>query len=248
MELTTTVWTAATYQEFLQDLRDLGDDHFRDRSAKIVATERPLLGIPMKTLRSLGVAISQGMPHDFLAVAGTEYYEAVIIQGYVLSRLPLDVAYFTKLCDAYISKAENWSVCDMVIHFNQVKAFRAEFLTVIQRYLQSDNPWFQRTGLVFLLKFYLTPEFTEVALQLAVSVVSTNYYVQMGQAWLLAAAFPNQQATIYHLLRTEFSLPVVQRTVQKIKSLRHTTTNEKASLTALLAEKRTEAKRRGGQA
>ncbi|AKP64458.1 hypothetical protein FC99_GL000240 [Levilactobacillus koreensis JCM 16448] len=238
MNLTTIKWDRDGYQAFLEELAGLGNPQSVPRMAKIVPTERPILGIPMKTLRELGKAISQGTATDFLQVAGTEYYEVIIIQGYVISNLPLTCSELAIHCEHYISLADNWAVCDMVIHFKQVRAFREKFLAVITRYLKSTNPWQQRVGLVFLLKFYLTPEMIATALQLASGVTSNHYYVQMGQAWLLAAAFSKQPAEIYELLRTGVSLAVVQRTVAKIKSLTHTTPAEKAELTAILKERR----------
>lgn len=243
MDLATTIWTTETYQTFLTELEQAGDATLREHMARLVPTDYPIWGLKMPQLRALGTTISRGDPVGFLRVAGAESYEAVIVQGFVLSRMKIGCAAFTRYCDTYLTRVDCWAMCDLVVHCQQVPKFKPAFLPTIQRYLQATNPWIQRTGLVFLLKFYLTPADTAQTLQLAASVDSDDYYVQMGQAWLLKAAFPENQAAVYQLLRAVLPLPVVQKTVAKIKGLRHTSLTEQAELQAILAERRLAQKR-----
>lgn len=239
MDLTTTQWTPENYTEFLTFLESKRNDKAQAREAKIVRTNYPLLGISMAELKVWGTAISQGDPMGFLAVAGTEVYEMILVRAIVISRLRFNLADFIAICDRYFATADCWAICDMAIHFKQVKRYPAEFLTTIARYLKSDHPWFQRSGLVFLLKFYLTPEFRDQAFTLALSVTSDDNYVQLGQAWFLAAAFKDDPNRVYQVLET-MPVPLVQRTVQKIKSLRRTTPEQKWTLTEILARRRAE--------
>lgn len=238
MDLSKVVWTPTTYQAFLATMRAMGDETLQAHMARLVPTTYPIWGLTMAQLKQLGQEIGRGDPAGFLAVADATSYEAVIVQGFVISRMKLDCAAFTQRCDAYLALADCWSMCDLVVHCRQVLKFKPAFLPVINRYLKSDNPWLQRTGLVFLLKFYLAPAEVTQTLTLATNVTSTDYYVQMGQAWLLKAAFPQNQAAVYRVLRERLPLAVVQKTVTKLKGLRHTTSAEKTELIAILTARR----------
>ncbi|KRO04094.1 hypothetical protein IV54_GL001612 [Levilactobacillus paucivorans] len=239
MDLTATQWTPASYTEFLTFLESKRNEKAQARATKIVRTNYPLLGISMADLKAWGTAISKGDPMGFLAVAGTEVYEVILVRAYVISRLRLNLPDFVAACDRYFATADCWAICDMAIHFKQVKRYPAEFLATIDRYLQSGQPWLQRSGLVFLLKFYLTPDFRDQAFTRVLSVTSDDYYVQLGQAWFLATAFKDDPDRIYQILET-LPVPLVQRTVQKIKSLSRTTPDQKRVLTGILARRRAE--------
>jgi len=230
-------WSQTDYQKFLLELEGMSDKKYRARAEKIVLTGYDILGIAMSDLKKIGKEISQGDPVNFLKIVGTENYEVVIIQAYVLSNMKLSLEDFTSYCDAYLAKSNSWATCDMVIHFKQVLKFRQEFLTTIKQYLQSDNPWLQRSGLVFLLKFYNTAEYTDEILQLAQNIDSDNYYVQMGQAWLYAVVFPHDQEKVYSIISADSESKTAKLTVRKIKSLRHTTDDEKEQLSLLVSKK-----------
>ncbi|WP_235805375.1 DNA alkylation repair protein, partial [Companilactobacillus nantensis] len=238
LDLKNTTWSQSDYQNFLNELDNMGDEKYRTRAEKIVPTSYNLLGISMGTLKTIGKEISQGNPQSFLQIVGSENYEVVIIEGFVISNLKLSLADFETYCDAYLRKANAWSICDMVVHFKIVKQYLPEFLIKIKEYLRSDNFWLQRTGLVFLLKFYNTDEYRDEILQLATEINSDEYYVQMAQAWLFSAVFPYDQEKIYQIITENYQSKVSKLTVRRIKSLRHTTEVEKTKLTSLEKRKK----------
>lgn len=234
LDLKNLVWSKTDYQKFLVELDSLSDEKYRARAQKIVPTTYDLLGISMGQLKEIGKEISQGNPQEFLKVVGSENYEVIIVEGFVISNLKLSLLEFETYCDAYLAKANAWSICDMVVHFKQVKKFLPEFLAKVKEYLQSDNFWLQRTGLVFLLKFYNINEYRAEMLRLASAINSEEYYVQMAQAWLFSTAFPYDQEKIYQIISEDSKSKVAKLTVRRIKSLRHTTEAEKDKLTSLL--------------
>ncbi|KRN02287.1 hypothetical protein FD13_GL001963 [Levilactobacillus senmaizukei DSM 21775 = NBRC 103853] len=208
MDLMLTEWTATTYAEFLTDLQTQAKPEAGQRVKKIVVTDYPVLGISMRELKIMGTEIAKGNPNEFLRLAGVEFYEVIIIRGYVLGQLKVDCQTFERYLASYLATADCWAICDMAIHFKQVKRYPDEFLQVIKTYLAKDNPWLQRTGLVFLLKFYLDVAHWQAAIQLGLAVRSPNYYVQMGQAWLLATAYRTHEDTVIQKLKAGTSLEV----------------------------------------
>jgi len=238
MQLEDVTWTAATYQAFLTTLATMGQAKSQARTAKIVPTDYPILGVGMRDLRLLATQISHGQPRGFLAVAGAENYEVILERAYVLGQLKLSLADFKTNIAAYLQTADNWVICDMVIHFKQVKQFLPEFLPTIKAYLADQNVWLQRSGFIFLLKFYLTPAYFDTAVSLTVDLVSSDYYVQLGQAWLLATAFTKQPATITTLLAACDQVDLVKLAVRKITQLSKTTPAQKATLRELVQAKR----------
>jgi len=233
MNLKESHWLKADYDKFIEELISMKDEESLPRAEKIIPTKYRMLGIKMNLLRSMANEIGRGDPESFLNIVGTEFYEAIIIQGYVIGNLKSDYEVFLKYCDEYLSKSDCWAICDMVIHFKLVQKYPEKFLEHIKQYLNSDNPWLQRSGLVFLLKFYVKTDYYSDCLKLSTNIHSESYYVKLAQAWLYSVAFPNHQDDIYSII-SDADLKLTQLTVRKIKSLRHTTNNEKEILTSLM--------------
>jgi len=74
-------------------------------------------------------------------------------------------------------------------------------------------------------------------MDLTTEINSDAYYVQMAQAWLYATIFPKDQDMIYQFIRDNPQSKVAKLTVRRIKSLRHTTDEEKIILTSLISKK-----------
>lgn len=232
MELENINWSKDTYQEFLQYLNSLGNENKKIRSEKIIPTKYEILGITMGDLDQISKKICRGNPLEFLKIADDSNYETIIIQGYVISHLKLTPDEFENYCYKYISKADCWSICDMVIHFKQILNFHSQFFITIKNYLKSDNPWFQRTGLVFLLKFYIKTDFYSDSLNLATKINSNHKYVELGQAWLYSVAFQTHPSDIYQVISNS-NPHLAKLTISKIKSSSKTSPEEKLKLTKI---------------
>ena len=102
----------------------------------------------------------------------------------------------------------------------RVKADRAEqrsFFDEIQRNVSDSEGFALRYLLVVLLTYYLTDEYAERAVNLALSASGKGYYNDMAIAWLLSVAFVKKRDLVLPLIekgiRDDF---IHNKTISKI--------------------------------
>lgn len=185
-------WTKETYEAFRQELFVQAEEGYREFHAKLLCSELPVIGLRVPFLRKTAKAVVKEDGGGFLQVCGQDTYEERLLYGLVAAALPVPYEEFLPLCDHYTEKlAENWAHCD-VFSFSVkgiIRGHEEEFFVYIEKYLQSENPWAVRMGLVLMLSNYLTEEYMDAVLERTDNVRSEHYYVRMAQAWLLATAW-----------------------------------------------------------
>ena len=187
----TRVITSVNYPAFLEELKSLSEEKYRDFQNKLVPGEgQPeILGIRMPVLRSIAKEIGRGEPRQFLAVCGDDYYEERMLRALVAAGIkPAGCEELQALADDMLPYVSNWAVCDcFCMELKSVKRFRKPFFEHIAGYL-SGGVWEQRVGLVLMLSHYLDGEYIDRVLARVNAIRSSEHYVRMAQAWLLATA------------------------------------------------------------
>ena len=185
-------WTKEKYEKFRKELLAQEEETYRDFNAKLLCSDLPVIGLRVPFLRKKAKEIAKGDGIGFLQVCGTDTYEERLLYGLVAAALHVSYGEFLLYCDFYTEHlAENWAHCDIFCSSvkKNIKGHEKEFFHHIEGYLQSENPWAVRMGLVMMLSNYLTEEYMEEVLKRTDSVSSEHYYIRMAQAWLLATAW-----------------------------------------------------------
>ena len=185
-------WTKERYEIFRQELFAQAEEKYRDFNAKLLCSELPVIGLRIPFLRKTAKEIAKKDGIGFLEVCGTETYEERLLYGLVAAALPVSYEAFLPFCDHYTEKlAENWAHCDVFSSSVKkiIKGNERNFFAHIEKYLHSDHPWAVRMGIVLMLSNYLTEEYMAEVIERTDSIHSEQYYVRMGQAWLLATAW-----------------------------------------------------------
>lgn len=190
-------WTKERYAAFLEGLWQESDEAYRKFQERLLCSALPVIGLRVPFLRKTAVQLAKEDGAGFLQFCGKDTYEERLLYGLVAAALPLSYETFLPYCDYYTEHlVENWAHCDVFCSSvkKSCKGREAEFFAHLERYLSSENPWAVRVGLVMMLNHYLTPEYIGQVLQRVDQIHSTQYYVQMGQAWLLATAWVKERA------------------------------------------------------
>ena len=185
-------WTKETYEVFRQGLCSQAEEEYKNFNAKLLCSELPVIGLRVPFLRKTAKEIAKGDGIGFLQVSGGGTYEERLLYGLVAAALPVSYEAFLPYCDYYTEHlAENWAQCDVFSSSVKkiIKGNERAFFQYIEKYLQSENPWAVRMGLILMLSNYLTEEYLSKVIERADAVRSDHYYVRMGQAWLLATAW-----------------------------------------------------------
>ena len=155
----------------------------------------------------------------------------------VAAALPVSYAEFLPYCDTYTETiVENWAHCDGFCASlkKRIKGHEAEFFEHIKRYLASENPWAVRVGLILMLNYYLTPAYLPAVLERTDAVQSEQYYVRMGQAWLLATAWAKDRGTCRaYLSHHHLDAWVFRKFIQKACESYRVSAEDKAYLRSL---------------
>lgn len=227
MNLSKNFWDSTAYSQYVQNLKSLGEADYAKFHSKIVpGSGCEIFGVRIPKLRECAKEVVKGDFPSFLACAdcaaeaGQLSYEEITMYGLVVGLAKRD---FKDLCEdirAFSRLVNNWASCDVAVStFKAIKKHTEEYKAEAEYYLNSENPWQQRIGVVILLDFYLENEQNALyALESVNKVCSGEYYVQMAQAWLIATAFAKHRNLTKKYLESDFNLgrDVLKMTVRKL--------------------------------
>lgn len=188
MELNRDKWTKEDYMTFIEYLKSVSDDKYKQFSDSLVPGIKQSFGVRVPILRSIAKEILKGNYNEFLHIGKGDYREEIMIEGLVMSGIKCSS--YTELLSLimqYAEKINSWETCD-IVSFKQLKKYKTEFFDDIEYFIYNKNNWIVRYGFGCLMEFYLNDDYIDRVLKYVDSVNSDFYYVQMMQAWLIATA------------------------------------------------------------
>lgn len=228
MELNLKEWNIQIYDDYLEYLKSLADKDYKNFNSKITPdSESEIIGVRVPKMRECAKQISKGSFRDFLETADeiarkrSLSHEEITVYGLVIGYAKLPFGEMCERIRRYSQLVNNWACCDVpVSSFKQIRQLREEYKIEIFAMLNSKNVWQQRVGIIILLDHYLTEEKDAAyALESINKVNSSEYYVQMAQAWFIATAFAKHRDLTKDFMECDFSLSdeVRKMTVRKLR-------------------------------
>lgn len=196
-------WTKERYAQFREELLAQGEEGYRDFHSKLLCSDLPVIGLRVPFLRKTAAKIAKTGGEDFLRFCGKDTYEERLLYGLVAAAMPVPYEEFLPYCDHYTETlVENWAHCDVFCSSvkKKLKGHEEAFYRYLEKYLRSENPWAVRVGIILMLSHYLTPPYLQTTLERIDTIHSEQYYVRMGQAWLLATAWAKDRETCMEYL------------------------------------------------
>ena len=219
-------------QKRLFALQDLGYRAFHCGLIPNVSPEA-IIGIRTPALRTLAKELS-GTPEAeaFLLALPHKYYEENNLHGFLLCRIR-DYSACVKEIDRFLPYVDNWATCDSMSP--QCFARHPEELAAdIRRWIRSGQTYTVRFGLRCLMNHFLDERFRPEYLELAASVRSEKYYVNMMVAWFFATALAKQYDAALPYLENRILDPWIHnKTIQKARESFRITADQKEYLKAL---------------
>ena len=212
-------WTKKNYEAFREGLFSQGEEEYKKFHEKLLCSKLPVIGLRVPFLRKTAEKIAKEDGEGFLRFCGKDTYEERLLYGLVAAALPVSYEAFLPYCDYYTEHlVENWAHCDVFCSSvkKKLKGHEREFFQYIEKYLQSENPWAVRVGIILMLSHYLTPEYMGEVLERTDAIHSQHYYVRMGQAWLLATAWAKErEASLEYLSHSHLDDWTFNKFIQK---------------------------------
>lgn len=173
-------------EEFYKNNIDL---EYRTFHKIICKTKYNILGVKLPKLRNYARSLLAIYEIDeILKNIDNSSYENVLVKG-------LCIAYSKNIntldyLDRYIPLIDNWAICDSVV--NTLKIFKNnqdEYLSFIEKHLNSNKEFEIRFSLVILLNYYLNDNYKDYLYNVLDNVNTSYYYTYMAASWLLSYLF-----------------------------------------------------------
>ncbi|WP_343209436.1 DNA alkylation repair protein [Anaerolentibacter hominis] len=213
-------WSRETYPLFIESLFALKDEGYLAFQSRLVPGVDNMIGVRIPILRKLAKEIVKGEPKEFLKLAGSTYYEEVMVQGLVIGLLKKEEGFdVIRTCvDEFLPKINNWAVCDSFCAGMKVtKYFKKDMFDYIQELTSAKGEFTVRAGLILLLNYYIEDAYLPFIFKCCDEIGRERYYVQMAAAWLLSMCFikyPDE--TLCYLHQNELDAFTYHKTLQKI--------------------------------
>lgn len=234
MDLNKSIWTKEIYQEYINYLKSLSNEKYKNFYSKLTITKYEILGITLPMQRRIAKEICKGDIISFLEFNNIEYYEEVLIRGLVIATIK-DEDLFLNYLDDYVLQIDNWAICDSFCNslkiINLDKEYWFDYFT---NYLKSDKEFIVRVGLVVFLNFYVEDNYIEQIFKLVDDIRLDIYYVNMAIAWLLCECFvKNREKTLKYLEKSRVNTFTFNKTISKIRDSYRVSLNDKEYLKSL---------------
>lgn len=175
-------------------LFSMRDEKYAAFQGKLIPDMPPerVIGVRTPALRTYAKTLfGSEDARAFLSSLPHEYYDENNLHGALLDHIR-DFDDALAAVETFLPFIDNWATCDMFCP-KSLLTHPDRLWERILVWLASEHVYTVRYGLVRLLTWYLdAPRFSSQVLDEAASVQSTDYYVQMAQAWLFSIALVKQ--------------------------------------------------------
>ncbi|MGB4658481.1 MAG: DNA alkylation repair protein [Mobilitalea sp.] len=193
-------------------IEELAEEKYRIFVTGLTPGKSNILGVRTPILRQMAVEIVKGDWEGYLAECGHHSVqgksldeislEEVMLEGMVIGQLKGDIELVLKLTAEYIPKIDCWSICDTFCAGLKITNKHKERVwDFLQPYLNSDQEYEVRFGVVMLLDYYRIQEYAARAFSHFDHIKHEGYYVKMAIAWAVSVYFIYLPEETYRYLR-----------------------------------------------
>lgn len=226
-----------TLSEVLARLEALRDEDYRKFNESLIpGAENTTLGVRLPQLRNLAKEIIRGDWQEFLAESQqSQIYEIIMLRGLVIAAAPCEFEERLRLLAGFVPSIRNWAVCDCVCSsVKSAKQHLPETFAFLQPYLQSQEEFALRFGVVMLMDYFLRENYIDQVLDILSGIRHEAYYVNMAVAWALSVCFVKFRDKTLAVLESGVLPPWVQnKAIQKCRESRRVSPEDKAMLLKL---------------
>lgn len=199
-------------------LFDNQDLSYRDFNSKLIPNinRDKIIGVRMPILRKIARDIVDcDYIEEFLDELPHKYQEENILHGIILSIKYKDIDVLLDKLDKFLPYIDNWAITD-IISPKIFKKYPDKVYEKIKIWINSDNEYVIRFGVVSLLQFYLDDNFRLDELELVKNINSDYFYVKMAVSWFYSFALIKQyDATIKYFEDKKLGMWIHNKSIQK---------------------------------
>ena len=205
-------------EKIRKELEIIAEENYRIFAAKLIPNIDNLLGVRLPKLRKIAKKIVQIDYEYYLAMNNPLYFEEVMLQGMIIGEIKLPWTERSRYVKQFISKIDNWSVCDSFCCGLKFEVSEKELVwQFLQPYFASDKPYDIRFAVVMLLFYFVDDEYAQKAFTLFDQIKNDDYYVKMAVAWAISIYFRELPTlTMSYLQKNQLDDWIYNKALQKI--------------------------------
>ncbi len=190
-----------TYEEVRIRLYEMADEKFQKFSSALIPGCKNMIGVRIPKLRLLAKEIVKEDWRRYLAEAGEDTFEELMLQGIVIGLSKCGIEEKISMAENFIPKIQDWSVNDIFCScFKCANKNREQVFEFLIPYVTSEREFEQRVVAVMLMDYFLTEEYIHQVFQVLNELKHEGYYTKMGIAWAVATAYAKFPVETYAYL------------------------------------------------
>ena len=183
--------TEETVREHIFSLKD---EKYKEFHGSLVPGEETIIGVRVPVLRQYARELYrewEGDTAELIAEIGDDFYEEIMLQGMIIGLVKRpELQWLQQQIDEYVPKISNWAICDVFCAGLKAAAnHMTEMYAYLLKYLESDDEYSIRFGIVMLLDYYVNEEYLHKLFSHADRIKHDGYYVKMAVAWMISVCF-----------------------------------------------------------
>ena len=188
--ITIKTWNKENYKEFVKYLISLQDVKYKDfHSSLVLNSKYEMIGIRVPIMRDVAKKIAKSNIEEFLECVEDKYYEEVLIQGLVISNIK-DEKIFYKYFEKYISKIDNWAICDSFSSsIKIIRKHKEKYFNEAIKMALNKKEFTSRVGLVIILNHFISLDNLKDIFNILNKIQSDKFYINMAEAWLVCEMY-----------------------------------------------------------
>jgi len=178
------------YKEFIKYLKSIQDIKYKEfHSSLVLNSKYEMIGIRVPIMRDIAKKIANNDIEGFLRYAQDKYYEEVMIQGLVISHIK-DEEEFYKHFQNYVSKIDNWALCDSFCSsIKIVRKYEEKYFKEAIKMSLNEAEFKSRVGIVMILNHFINKGNLNDIFDTLNKIQSDKFYINMAEAWLLCEIY-----------------------------------------------------------
>lgn len=225
-------WNDSNYREFIKYLMSLQDIKYKDfHSSLVLNSKYEMIGIRVPTMRNIAKHIAKTNIIDYLKCVQNKYYEEVLIEGLVISKIK-DERDFYRFYNKYIKKIDNWAICDSFCNsIKIVRSYEEKYFNEAIKLSLKQEEFLSRVGLVMILNHFISKKNINTIFDTLNKITSDKFYINMAEAWLICEMYIKYpEETKMFLKKNKLSIYTQNKAISKIRDSYRVSKDEKDEL------------------
>lgn len=187
------------------------DEKNAEFERKLIFTQHEIFGLKTKLLEEYAISLAkQNVSIDQLLPPDS--YEGTVIAGLMIGHEKIGAKEKVLALKKLLPYIDNWGSCDCIL--SRLKKMESEkdfFISL----LSSSSPFYQRFGIVWILKYYLKIDIKQSLFYIK-NTKNEDYYLKMAKSWAYAEAFIYDfELTKKILMSEEKDVFIIKKALQK---------------------------------